>query len=139
MPDNMTPEQRSRTMARIRMSDTKPELVIRRMCFARGLRYRKNVARLPGKPDMVFKTAKVAVFIDGDFWHGWRFEERCDRLPAGYWRSKISRNIQRDKENRARLIEDGWTVLQIWEHEIQEDPESCADRVERAVRKVRTT
>jgi DNA mismatch endonuclease, patch repair protein len=67
MTDNMTREQRSRTMSRIKMSDTTPELVVRRMCFARGLRYRKNAAWLPGKPDLVFARYKVLVFVDGDF------------------------------------------------------------------------
>lgn len=75
MTDNMTPEQRSRTMSRIRKTDTKPELVIRRLVFARGLRYRKYPKHLPGHPDLVFSRPRVVVFVDGDFWHGWRFEE----------------------------------------------------------------
>ncbi len=80
MTDNMTAEQRSRTMSRIRKTDTKPELTIRRLAFARGLRYRKYSAHLPGKPDLVFSSARVVVFVDGDFWHGWRFEEWEQKL-----------------------------------------------------------
>ena len=75
MADNMTPEQRSLTMSRIRKKDTKPELTIRRLTQARGLRYRKHVAAVPGTPDMVFAGSWVVVFVDGDFWHGWRFPE----------------------------------------------------------------
>src|SRR5947207_8625156 len=99
----MTPEQRSRTMSRIRKTDTKPELTIRRLAFARGLRYRKYSARLPGKPDLVFASARVVVFVDGDFWHGWRFEEWESKLSSPYWKEKIRRNRERDQERCARL------------------------------------
>lgn len=134
MADNMTPEQRSRTMSRIRKTDTKPELMIRRLSFARGLRYRKYAARLPGKPDLVFATAKVVVFVDGDFWHGWRFEEWEKKLSSPYWKEKIRRNCERDRQHCACLEADGWTVLRIWEHEVEKDANACVDRIERAVR-----
>src|SRR5690606_6627081 len=98
MADNMTPEQRSRTMSRIRKTDTKPELIIRRLSFARGLRYRKHCAHLPGKPDLVFARARVAVFVDGDFWHGWQFEKWEAKLSSVYWKEKIRRNRERDIE-----------------------------------------
>lgn len=133
MADNMTPEQRSRTMSRIRKTDTKPELIIRRLSFARGLRYRKYLAHLPGKPDLVFAGARVVVFVDGDFWHGWRFEEWEEKLSSPYWRSKIRRNRERDSDHCARLEADGWTVLRIWEHEVEQNADACVDRIEVAV------
>lgn len=134
MADNMTPEQRSRTMSRIGKTDTKPELIIRRLSFARGLRYRKYSSHLPGKPDLVFASARVIVFVDGDFWHGWQFEKWVSKLSSLYWKEKIRRNQTRDKEHSARVEVDGWTVLRIWEHEVEDDPEKCVDRIERAVR-----
>ena len=137
MPDNMTVEQRSLTMSRIRKADTKPELVIRRLVFARGLRYRKYSASLPGKPDLTFARAKVAVFVDGDFWHGWRFNEWEHKLCSDYWKKKIRRNMERDVSNKALLEREGWTVIRIWEHEIEENADACVDRIEATVRLTR--
>ncbi|MDC0682623.1 very short patch repair endonuclease [Sorangium atrum] len=134
MADNMTPEQRRRTMSRIRKTDTKPELIIRRLSFARGLRYRKYVRHLPGKPDLVFAKARVVVFVDGDFWHGWRFDEWEAKLTSPYWKEKIRRNRARDREHDATLEANGWTVLRIWEHEVEADADACVDWIERAVR-----
>lgn len=134
MPDNMTPEQRRLTMSRIRKSDTKPELTVRRLVFARGLRFRKYVSWLPGTPDLVFSRARVVVFVDGDFWHGWRFDEWEHKLSSAYWKEKIARNRKRDSEHDAKLKEDGWTVIRVWEHEVEEDPEACIRRIEAAVR-----
>lgn len=107
---------------------------MRRLCFARGLRYRKYVARLPGNPDMVFAGPKVVVFIDGDFWHGWQFHRWEHKLPSKYWKEKIRGNMERDRRNRASLRKAGWIVVRIWEHEANKDPDECADRVELAVR-----
>lgn len=121
-------------MSRIRKKDTKPELTIRRLAHARGLRYRKHVGALSGTPDMVFGGPRVAVFVDGDFWHGWRLEEWEHKLSSKYWKEKIRRNRRRDAENHRRLEEEGWTVIRIWEHEVKEDPEACVDRIEAAVR-----
>ena len=133
MPDNLTPEQRSRTMSRIRSRNTKPELTVRQLAHARGLRFRTHAKWLPGTPDLVFSRARVAVFVDGDFWHGWRFPDWRDGL-APYWRAKIERNMDRDRETLTHLRSDGWTVIRLWEHEIQEDPAGCVDRIEDAVR-----
>lgn len=134
MADNLTPEQRSRTMSRIRSKDTKAELTLRRLLHRRGLRYRVHMNALPGKPDVVFTKKRIAVFVDGDFWHGWKFAEWCEKLQP-YWRKKIEGNQIRDRMNDARLAEQGWTVLRIWEHEVKDDPELCAARVEQAVRR----
>lgn len=133
MPDNMTPEQRSRTMASIRSRDTVPELTVRRLAHSRGMRFRKHVASLPGRPDLVFAGARVVVFIDGDFWHGWRFARWRDKL-APYWRQKITRNRCRDAENFRMLRRSGWRVIHVWEHDIEADPNACLDRIQKAVR-----
>lgn len=132
MADNMTPEQRSRTMSLIRSKNTKAEVTIRRLLHNRGLRYRIHSAQLPGKPDIVFTKAKVAVFIDGDFWHGWRFSQWQHKLQP-YWKSKIAGNRRRDQTNFRQLRRQGWIVIRIWEHEVKRDPLSCADRIEVAL------
>ena len=132
MTDNMSVAQRSRTMSRIRSRDTRPELIVRRLLHARGLRYRKHVPGLPGRPDVVFATARVAVFVDGDFWHGWRFPDWKEKL-APYWRAKVERNMRRDATSCRQLRADGWTVIRLWEHEIEARPVACADRIAGAV------
>ncbi len=133
MADNLTPEQRSRTMSRIRSKDTKAETTIRKLVHARGLRFRKNVEKLPGKPDLVFSSARVVVFVDGDFWHGWKFDEWKDKL-APYWRQKIEGNMARDAKRSAQLAADGWQVIRVWEHDIKKDASACVDHITEVVR-----
>ncbi len=113
----MTPEQRSRCMAAIRGKDTKPEMIVRRYLFSRGLRYRVNNRKLPGSPDIVLKKYQTVVFIDGCFWHG---HEGCKyyRLPktnVDFWRHKITMNIARDYANGVDLRLAGWKVIRVWE------------------------
>lgn len=133
MADNLTIEQRSYTMSRIKSRNTKPELVIRKLVHSRGLRFRLHERSLPGCPDLVFVRAKVAVFVDGDFWHGWRFKQWCGKL-APYWREKIAGNRKRDRSNFGRLRSSGWEVIRLWEHDVEASPEVCVDRVEECVR-----
>jgi DNA mismatch endonuclease (patch repair protein) len=128
MADNLTREQRSMTMSRIRSRDTLPEMILRRLLHAEGCRFRLHVVTLPGKPDLVFQRARVVVFIDGDFWHGWRFSAWAPKL-APYWRQKIAGNRARDARNFRRLRRQGWLVLRIWEHQIERDPQTCVARV----------
>jgi len=132
MADNLTPEQRSRTMSRIRSKNTQVELRVRRLLHSKGYRYRVHPHSIPGKPDIAFTARKVAVFIDGDFWHGWKFADWAEKL-APYWRAKIERNMLRDEQNQAHLEREGWTVLRIWEHEIKQDVESCVTRIEQTL------
>lgn len=114
-------------------TDTRCELLLRRALWTAGFRYRKNVASLPGRPDIVFPGAKVAVFSDGDFWHGKDWEARRQKLKEGansdYWVAQIQRNIDRDRANTERLREMGWTVLRVWESEIQQDLPAIVRRV----------
>lgn len=121
MTDVMTPEQRSRCMAAIKGKDTKPEIIVRKYLFSRGLRYRVNNRNLPGSPDIVLKKYRTVVFIDGCFWHG---HEGCKyyRLPKSnvdFWRHKIAMNIARDYVNGVDLRLAGWKVLRIWECDIK--------------------
>lgn len=130
MPDTLTPEQRRRCMQRVRTAGTDIELAVRAALHARGFRYRKNVRALPGRPDLVFAARRVVVFIDGDFWHGYRFPAWRSGLPP-FWQRKIEGNRRRDARNFRRLRRDGWTVVRVWQHEIVRD---LARAVERIVR-----
>lgn len=128
MADVMTPEQRSRCMSRIRSANTKPELALRRLLFASGMRFRTRL-KLPGKPDVAFTRAKLAVFIDGCFWHGCPQHGTSPRSNTGYWNAKLQRNRERDTEVGTLLAADGWEVIRYWEHEIKDD----LDRVAREI------
>jgi DNA mismatch endonuclease (patch repair protein) len=123
-------------MARIRSKDTGPELLLRRALHSRGLRYRIHAKNLPGRPDIAFTRARVAVFVDGDYWHGWNFPLWRDKLQP-YWRGKIERNMARDLERTAELQSRGWLVLRFWEHDVKGNLHECADTVEMAVHAVR--
>lgn len=116
-----------------RKSDTGCEVKLRSVLWRAGARFRKNVKDLPGKPDIVFPGPGLAVFCDGDFWHGKDWETRRQKLlkgnNPGYWIAKIERNRQRDQENTAKLEAEGWAVLRFWESEIHEDVEAVAQVV----------
>ncbi len=128
MSDNLTPEQRSYCMSRIKGKDTSPEVRMRSALHRKGLRFRKHVKELPGKPDIVFSKARVVVFVDGDFWHGYRLPAWENKI-SDFWKEKISKNRERDAENDRRLCEMGWTVIRLWQHEVQKDFENCIERV----------
>jgi len=121
MADVMTPEQRSRCMAAIKGKDTKPEMIVRKYLFSRGLRFRLQVKNLPGKPDIVLPKYKTVVFVNGCFWHGHK-DCRYYRLPKSnvkFWQQKISRNIERDRESMKALVDLGWKVIYVWECELR--------------------
>ena len=116
-------------MATIPSRDTKPELLLRRTMFAHGLRgWRCHPKRVPGKPDIAFVGLRLAVFVDGAFWHG-----HPDHFTPGksgaFWDEKIARNRQRDADVDARLGAEGWKVLRFWDFEVNEDPAACAQKV----------
>ena len=133
MADNLTPEQRSYTMSRIRSTNTAPEMRVRRELHRRGLRYRVHPRGLPGKPDIVFSKRKIAVFLDGDFWHGWRLEQWKHKL-SPTWLAKIERTRARDELHTENLRSAGWQVLRYWEHEVKADYIAVVDEIEAAVR-----
>jgi DNA mismatch endonuclease (patch repair protein) len=130
-------EASSRAKRANRRRDTTPELLLRQELWKMGLRYRKNVQDLPGKPDVIFVRAKVAVFCDGDFWHGRDWPARRAKLERGanaaYWSAKIARNIERDHLNTAILEQGGWHVIRLWETDIKKDPRAAACRVRDAL------
>lgn len=129
-----TDPRTSARMSRQRTRDTAAEWALRRLIHARGLRYRVD-AVLPGLPrrraDILFPRQKVAVFVDGCFWHGCPEHKTAPKSNAAWWATKLARNIERDRETDTHLAELGWKVVRIWEHE---NPECAADRVEAAVR-----
>lgn len=131
--DNLTREQRSRCMSRVRGKDTSLERMVRSELHRRGLRFRKHVRGLPGKPDIVFVRAQVAVFIDGDFWHGWQYPRWRNKL-APFWRTKIEDNRKRDRRNFRKLRAMNWRVVRLWQHEVEADFEESIRRVVRSVR-----
>ncbi len=124
----MSPETRSRVMARIKGKDTHPERTICTELRRRGVYFAKHVKDLPGRPDIVFRRAKLAVFVDGDYWHGWRFPLWEHKL-SQKWRDKIAATRERDCRNFRKLRQLGWKVLRIWEHQIDNDPENCVARI----------
>jgi DNA mismatch endonuclease, patch repair protein len=128
MPDNLTRDQRSYCMSRVRNRDTDLELSLRSELHRLGFRFRKNVKDLPGSPDIVFPRWRLAVFIDGDFWHGYRFPRWCDSL-SEFWREKIEANRRRDRRNHRTLRRMGWIVVRVWQHEIRRDKEACVWKV----------
>lgn len=126
--DIMSPEKRSALMARIRGRDTGPERVVAAALRALAVKFESHAKDLPGRPDFVFRTAKVAVFVDGTFWHGWGFKRWRNKLTA-HWEHKIASNIQRDRRNHRRLRRMGWRVVRLWEHQIEKDPDACISRI----------
>lgn len=119
--DNRTKEARSRNMSRIPSSNTKPEETVRKYLFSQGFRYRKNVSKLPGKPDIVLPKYKTVVFVNGCFWHA---HEGCKwfvppKSNKAFWQNKFAYNVERDKKNYKKLEELGWKVIVVWECEIR--------------------
>ncbi len=137
MADVHTPEQRSYNMSRIRNKNTKPEELVRKYLYAQGFRYRKNDARLPGKPDIVLPKYKTVIFVNGCFWHA---HEGCKyfvwpKNNADFWKAKISGNVSRDLEKCKQLEQMGWRVIVVWECELKR---SCqAETLKRVINMVR--
>lgn len=140
--DNHTPEQRKKNMQAIKSKDTKIEIILRKELWSRGYRYRKNYKKLIGKPDIALTKYKIVVFCDSEFWHGKNYKESTDRIGTNseYWKQKIKRNMERDREVNEKLIADGWIVLRFWEKEIRKEFDSCISKIEEAIQnsKVRT-
>ncbi|OQX82349.1 MAG: very short patch repair endonuclease [Bacteroidetes bacterium 4484_276] len=118
-------------MAKIKGVNTKPELKLRKALWGMGFRYRKNVKKLPGSPDLVFYKFKLAIFVDGEFWHGYNWEEKRGKIKSNrdFWIPKIERNMQRDRQNRRKLENEGWVVLRFWEQEIYKDFDNCIIKI----------
>ena len=132
MTDVLTKEQRKKNMQHIRSKDTKAELLLRKALWHKGLRYRKNVKSLPGTPDIVFTKQKIAVFVDGDFWHARGHKDKPGEQVATnkeFWRKKLADNVERDRFVNDALLEQGWLVLRFWESDVKKDLNKCVNEV----------
>jgi len=129
--DSITNEKRSWNMSRIKSKDTKIEVLVRRYLFAKGFRFRKNDKRYPGKPDVVLPKYRVVIFVNGCFWH-MHLGCKYGRLPKSntdYWKPKLEKNSENDKQHIKRLQEMGWTVVVLWECELKKDFEGVMERI----------
>ena len=134
--DNLTSEQRKKSMSSIGSKDTLIEVALRKELWSRGLHYRKNCKNFPGKLDIIFIGKKVAVFCDSEFWHGYDWENQKTHIQTNqdYWISKIERNIEHDQEVNDKLRTMGFIVIRFWGNEIKDDVKKCADQVELIIR-----
>ena len=127
--DNLTPSQRTKNMKAIRSSETKIEQILRKALWHEGIRYRKNYNKLIGKPDIVITKYQIAIFCDGDFWHG---KNSCENIVASnkeYWSEKIKKNKERDLEITIALRDQGWTVLRFWEKDIKNNLQTSISKI----------
>ena len=115
-------------MSRIRGKGTGPERAMEAALRRTRFRFECHAPDLPGRPDFVLRGRRIAVFVDGDFWHGWDFDRWRDKL-SEKWENKIVSNRERDRINDLRLSDKGWLVLRFWEHEVMKDTRACAERV----------
>lgn len=127
------PMSKSEQMARVRSRNTDAELLLRRALWSAGLRYRVTSRRLPGTPDITFGPAKLAIFVDGCFWHGCPEHYTAPRANEAFWREKLQRNRARDAKVDAQLAAMGWLALRLWEHQIYEDLASVVERVNQLI------
>lgn len=125
----------SRRMSRVRLKKGRAEVALAKALWRRGLRYRYNFRKLPGSPDIVIAKYGIAIFVDGEFWHGYNWEIRKAKLKSNreYWIEKIEENIARDKRNDILLEEQGWRVLHFWEKDIKKYLDGCVNDVLEAV------
>lgn len=133
----ITTKKRSELMKKIKSQKTKPERYLQQALKKARISFSLDNKELPGKPDIVLKRKKVAIFIDGEFWHGYRWKQKKLRIKANrkYWISKIERNIQRDKKNKRKLLKMGWTVIRFWQHQINRGVEACIMEIKKQTKK----
>lgn len=137
--DKLTKEQRKKNMQANKSTGTKPELLLAKTLFARGHRYRKNNKTVFGKPDLTFKNIKLAIFVDGEFWHGknWNEQKNDHKTNQEFWKKKIERNIERDKEVNEELTKQGWAILRFWSKEIEKNLLTCVLQIESEIRNLK--
>lgn len=129
-----TREQISYNMKRVKNKDSEIELILRHELWKRNMRYRKNVNKIYGRPDIVFLSKKIAIFVDSEFWHGYNWAIKKNEIKSNreFWISKIERNMQRDIEVNEFLQNEGWLVLRFWGNDIKKNIESCIGVIETA-------
>ncbi len=133
MSDKVAKEIRSRTMRAVRSKGSRIERLFFAALKVRGIRFRKNVISLFGKPDIASNKYKLAIFIDSCFWHGCRYHCRRPQSNQSYWLTKIEKNKERDRDVRQWYRKKGWTILRFWEHEIDNNLEKCITKVVRLI------
>ena len=135
--DVLTSDQRRRSMQHNRSKDTSIEIILRKALWQKGYRYRKNYKKLPGSPDIAITKQKIAIFCDGEFFHGKDWETKKSKLREGhnsdFWINKIEKNMQRDRENDKDLMGLGWTVMRFWGEDIKKDTKECIRAIEEAI------
>ena len=133
--DKLTKEQRRKNMQAVKSKGSKIETALAKALWAKGFRYRKNNKTVFGKPDLTFKKFKIAVFVDGEFWHGknWEVRKHDHKSNQDFWLKKIERNMERDKEVNQKLKSEGWQVLRFWGKDIQKNLPSCVEKIEEAI------
>lgn len=143
MTDTLISEQRHKNMQHIHANNTTIEIILRKALWEKGYRYRKNYKLLPGKPDIVITKYKIAIFCDGEFFHGKDWETLKYRLEKGknseYWINKISRNRKRDEEINKKLLFMGWTVIRFWENDIKKNTDECIKVIQETIFEMKLT
>lgn len=126
-----TSEQRSNIMKKIKSKNTKPEISFRKTLWNAGIRYRTNNRSIIGNPDIAIKKYKLAIFIDGEFWHGYNWNKKKEKIQSNrdYWIPKIERNIKRDKQVTKQLKKEGWKVFRFWDSQIKKETKECLKKV----------
>jgi len=137
--DVLTPNQRHKCMSRIRSKDTSIEILLRKALWREGIRYRKNYDKLQGKPDIAITKYKIAVFCDGELWHGKDWENKKGQINTNkdYWTKKIERNIVRDNKNEKKLESMGWTVIRFWGKEIKDNLMDCVNVIKETIYEIK--
>jgi DNA mismatch endonuclease vsr len=137
--DNLTKEQRRKNMQAIRSSNTKAEILLAKALFSKGYRYRKNNKNVFGTPDLTFKKIKLAIFVDGEFWHGKDWENRKNNIETNkeYWIKKIESNIKRDIKVNDILLSQNWTVLRFWAKDIEKKLDYCVSKIENVIKSLK--
>src|SRR3989339_805196 len=129
MPDKFDKETRSSIMSRIRSKNTSLEINFRQLLWKNELGHYRIHYNLPGKPDIVYVSKRIAIFLDGDFWHGYNWKKLGKVPPKKYWQKKIQKNIDRAKKYNKMLKKDGWKVIRIWEYDVKKNMEKCIKKI----------
>lgn len=129
MPDKFDKATRSSIMSKIRHKNTSLEVNFRKLLWKNRLKGYRVHYKIPGKPDIVFISRKVVIFLDGDFWHGYNWKKLGKVPPKKYWQGKIQKNIGRAKKYNRQLKKMGWKVLRFWEHRVKKNPEKCINKI----------
>jgi len=128
--------KRSRLMKKIKSDKTSPEILLQKALRKEKLKFKKNYAKLPGNPDIVLIEKKIVIFVDGEFWHGYRWVEKKKKIKANrpYWIPKIERTIKRDKKNNRKLRKEGWKIIRFWQEQLKKDLPKCMSKIKKTIK-----